>query len=259
MCLNIAHSSVSSCVGFVSIDCGREANYSDYKDPKTGIVYVSDEPYIDAGAGENHRISATATATAADSYLLQTLRSFPSGPRNCYALPTVAGTKYLVRLGFLFGNYDGENSSSSSASSLRFDLHLGAQRWATVDDVVVQTGGISRMYEVVFMGWARWAPACLVNVGGGTPFVSSVELRPIDDELYPSVKTSESLSLFKRSDMGADTTTLTRYVFSPLDLILCFFKKIMDRNSELVDIQSQYPILSFGQIAIRVCIIFIDL
>lgn len=73
------------------------------------------------------------------------------------------------------------------------------------------------------MGWARWAPACLVNVGGGTPFVSSVELRPIDDELYPSVKTSESLSLFKRSDMGADTTTLTRYVFSPLDLILCFF------------------------------------
>lgn len=243
----------------MSIDCGREANYSDYKDPKTGIVYVSDEPYIDAGAGENHRISATATATAADSYLLQTLRSFPSGPRNCYALPTVAGTKYLVRLGFLFGNYDGENSSSSSASSLRFDLHLGAQRWATVDDVVVQTGGISRMYEVVFMGWARWAPACLVNVGGGTPFVSSVELRPIDDELYPSVKTSESLSLFKRSDMGADTTTLTRYVFSPLDLILCFFKKIMDRNSELVDIQSQYPILSFGQIAIRVCIIFIDL
>ncbi|BAF24873.2 Os09g0353200 [Oryza sativa Japonica Group] len=197
--------------GFVSIDCGREANYSDYKDPKTGIVYVSDEPYIDAGAGENHRISATATATAADSYLLQTLRSFPSGPRNCYALPTVAGTKYLVRLGFLYGNYDGENSSSSSASSLRFDLHLGAQRWATVDDVVVQTGGISRMYEVVFMGWARWAPACLVNVGGGTPFVSSVELRPIDDELYPSVKTSESLSLFKRSDMGADTTTLTRY------------------------------------------------
>uniref|UniRef100_A0A0E0B1W4 Protein kinase domain-containing protein n=1 Tax=Oryza glumipatula TaxID=40148 RepID=A0A0E0B1W4_9ORYZ len=197
--------------GFVSIDCGREANYSDYKDPKTGIVYVSDEPYIDAGAGENHRISATTTATAADSYLLQTLRSFPSGPRNCYALPTVAGTKYLVRLGFLYGNYDGENSSSSSASSLRFDLHLGAQRWATVDDVVVQTGGISRMYEVVFMGWARWAPACLVNVGGGTPFVSSVELRPIDDELYPSVKTSESLSLFKRSDMGADTTTLTRY------------------------------------------------
>lgn len=94
-----------------------------------------------------------------------------------------------------------------------------------MDDVVVQTGGISRVYEVVFMGWARWAPACLVNVGGGTPFVSSVELRPIDDELYPSVKTSESLSLFKRSDMGADTTTLTRYVFSPLDLILYFFKR----------------------------------
>uniref|UniRef100_A0A0E0M083 Protein kinase domain-containing protein n=1 Tax=Oryza punctata TaxID=4537 RepID=A0A0E0M083_ORYPU len=185
--------------GFVSIDCGREANYSDYKDPKTGIVYVSDGPYIDDGAGENHRV------LLAGSYLLQTLRSFPSGPRNCYALPTVAGTKYLVRLEFLYGDYDGKNSSS-----LQFELHLGAQRWATVDDVVAETGR-SRVYEAVFMGWARWEPVCLVNIGSGTPFVSSVELRPIDDELYPSVKTSESLSLFIRSDMGANTTTLTRY------------------------------------------------
>jgi len=77
---------------FLSIDCGVEANNSGYTDTY-GIVYVSDEPYTDAG--ENHRVAPDLESLFDGND--RTLRSFPSGQRNCYALPTVAGTKYLVR------------------------------------------------------------------------------------------------------------------------------------------------------------------
>ncbi|PWZ14730.1 putative leucine-rich repeat receptor-like serine/threonine-protein kinase [Zea mays] len=109
--------------GFLSIDCGLDADSSGYTDKVTGIVYVSDGSYVDAG--ENHRIAPDLEGTFEGSS--QTLRSFPSGQRNCYALPTVAGTRYLARATFAYGNYDGKNSSA-----LEFDLHLGANYWQTV-------------------------------------------------------------------------------------------------------------------------------
>ena len=142
--------------------------------PDRHIEYEPDGPYVDAGAGENHRLSADY-----DVYLrrYQTLRSFPSGVRNCYALPTVAGTKYLLRAEFEYGNYDGKNSSS-----LEFDLHLGANRWRTA-----KLPEFKDEHDVIFVAWAGWAPFCLVNTGRGTPFVNVVELRPLVGSalLYP--------------------------------------------------------------------------
>jgi hypothetical protein len=41
--------------GFLSIDCGLDADSSRYTDKVTGIVYISDGSYVDAG--ENHRIA----------------------------------------------------------------------------------------------------------------------------------------------------------------------------------------------------------
>jgi hypothetical protein len=79
---------------------------------------------------------------------LHTLRSFPSGVRNCYSLPTVAGTRYLVRAQFTYGNYDGQNSSS-----LNFELHLGANFWVAAD---VGTDYDNMVYEAVFVAWAGW-------------------------------------------------------------------------------------------------------
>ncbi|EEE69533.1 hypothetical protein OsJ_29006 [Oryza sativa Japonica Group] len=77
--------------GFLSIDCGLDGNYSSgYKDPDEGITYVPDGTYVDAG--ENHRVAADRESGRLRSDL--TVRSFPSGVRNCYALPTVAGAKY---------------------------------------------------------------------------------------------------------------------------------------------------------------------
>uniref|UniRef100_A0A0D3H5W1 Protein kinase domain-containing protein n=1 Tax=Oryza barthii TaxID=65489 RepID=A0A0D3H5W1_9ORYZ len=171
--------------GFLSIDCGLEANYSGgYTDDdgNYGIVYVPDGAYVDGG--KNGRVAAEYESEnmRAD----RTLRSFPSGVRNCYTLPTVAGAKYLVRVVAVYGNYDGKNSSSV----LRFDLHLGVNYWSTVVPDQVY-------YEALFVAWGNLAPVCLVNTGQGTPFVNRVELRPLEDALYPDhVKANQSMNTY---------------------------------------------------------------
>uniref|UniRef100_A0A0D9XCV5 Protein kinase domain-containing protein n=1 Tax=Leersia perrieri TaxID=77586 RepID=A0A0D9XCV5_9ORYZ len=183
--------------GFLSIDCGLEANFSGYPDADNGgIFFVSDEPYI--SSGENHRVAA-----GQETGRLRpdtTVRSFPSGMRNCYSLPTVAGAKYLVRVVSFYGNYDGKNISST----LQFDLHIGANYWDTV------YGDGDEVHEAMFVAWASWAPVCLVNTGQGIPFVSSVELRPLDDEMYPHVMANQSMRMYLRRSLGPTNAYVTR-------------------------------------------------
>jgi hypothetical protein len=186
--------------GFLSIDCGLDDSYSGYTDKFTGIVYVSDGAYVDAG--ENRRISPDLENVWSDS-LQQTLRVFPSGVRNCYALPTVAGSKYLVRTIINYGNYDGKNSSS-----LEFDLYLGPNFWKTA--YADPTGSYAS--EAIFMAWAGWAPVCLVNTGRGTPFLTALELRQLGDALYPLVTPGLIISMYTRENMGSsDSTRLETY------------------------------------------------
>ncbi|XP_062199184.1 probable LRR receptor-like serine/threonine-protein kinase At1g51810 isoform X2 [Phragmites australis] len=185
--------------GFLSIDCGLNANDSGYTDTSTGIVYVSDVPYVDGG--ENQKVAAQHQQ---ETPRYNTLRSFPSGERNCYALPTVAGAKYLARTEIFYGNYDGRNISSSSQVEYKFDLYLGTDYWNTLKV------GTNVTYEAVFVAWANWTHVCLVNTGNGTPFVSVVELRPLGGALYPPVTPDLSMAMYDRIIMGADTS-FTRY------------------------------------------------
>uniref|UniRef100_K4A0A1 Malectin-like domain-containing protein n=1 Tax=Setaria italica TaxID=4555 RepID=K4A0A1_SETIT len=180
--------------GFLSIDCGLDPDYSGYTDKFTGVVYVSDGPYVDAG---ENRVVAVEPKAGAWRTRHRTLRSFPSGVRNCYALPTVAGTKYLLRGEFFYGNYDGRNSST-----VEFNLHLGPNSWDTVTANADDDIGVT--YEALFVAWASWAPACLVNTGRGTPFVSVLELRPLAASLYPPVAPGRSMSMYNRRNVGAN-------------------------------------------------------
>jgi hypothetical protein len=155
---------------------------------------VSDSPYIDTG--ENREVPEL------KSHWLRayaTVRTFPSGLRNCYALPTEAGAKYLVRVDAAYGNHDGRNHSS-----IVFDLHLGATFW---DIYYVDN---DEVYETIFVAWASWAPVCLVNTGRGTPFLSLLELRHIPATLYPFVTSIQALNLFARRNMGG---IRTRYIY----------------------------------------------
>uniref|UniRef100_A0A0D3H5V4 Protein kinase domain-containing protein n=1 Tax=Oryza barthii TaxID=65489 RepID=A0A0D3H5V4_9ORYZ len=195
--LAAASPAIGQLPGFLSIDCGLEAKYSGYKDTDLGIVYVSDGPYIDTG--ENHQVSGDSTTRR--PYL--TLRRFPTGERNCYALPTVSGDKYLVRVVIA---RDSQNSSSSATTTtLQFDLHLGANYWDTVHDDGTE------VYEALFMAWASWAPVCLVNTGQGSPYASAIELRPLGSEIYPAVMANQSLRMSSRQRMGQINSSVTRF------------------------------------------------
>lgn len=105
--------------GFISIDCGETRSY---RDPTTNINYSPDDQYI-GSAGENKIVSSDFSTAGPYS----NLRSFPQGNRNCYTLgPVQLGKKYLVRAGFLYGNYDSRNQPPA------FDLYLGVNLWKSV-------------------------------------------------------------------------------------------------------------------------------
>ena len=119
--------------------------------------------------------------------------------------------RYLVRVEVVYANHDGRNSTS-----LEFDLHLGPNYWDTVS-----VAGINQVLEAVFVAWAGWAPVCLVNTGGGTPFVSVVELRQLPGALYPPVTADQALSKYDRQNMGTNNS-ITRYVRHH-SFLPCFF------------------------------------
>ncbi|XP_044392125.1 probable LRR receptor-like serine/threonine-protein kinase At1g51810 [Triticum aestivum] len=215
---------------FLSIDCGLDAKFRGRKDTYTDIDYVSDSPYVDGG--ENHKVAAEfdTSATPEDR---RTLRSFPSGLRNCYTLPTESGAKYLVRMVFFYGDYDGKTSPS-------FEVHLGSNYWDTFD------GSSYWWSEAVFIAWASWVPVCLVNTGSGTPFVNTVELRPLEATLYPQVTADESISAFARKNLGTNDT-LIRFPDDPYDR---FWE--WDPNSSWTNLSTKEPILQDGSFPVPI-------
>uniref|UniRef100_A0A0E0M077 Protein kinase domain-containing protein n=1 Tax=Oryza punctata TaxID=4537 RepID=A0A0E0M077_ORYPU len=161
-------------------------------------LLVPDGAYVNAD--ENRKVTKVYQSdwTGPRYRTLYTLRSFPSdeGDRSCYSLPTNRGAKYIVRLEFLYGNYDGLDSPL-----LKFNLTLGVNNW---DTVILDTNDDNYGYQVygaVFVAWVNWAPVCVVNTGQGTPFVSTVELRPLDSLPYPAFMGNQSLSLFEWRSM----------------------------------------------------------
>ncbi|TVU19668.1 hypothetical protein EJB05_35831, partial [Eragrostis curvula] len=88
--------------GFISIDCGLAG--SSYVEDDTKLSYVPDAAFVTDGAGENHNIPPH-FITPQLQRILQNVRSFPNGTRNCYTLgPLISGNKYLIRAAFMYGD-----------------------------------------------------------------------------------------------------------------------------------------------------------
>ncbi|XP_042429733.1 putative leucine-rich repeat receptor-like serine/threonine-protein kinase At2g19230 isoform X2 [Zingiber officinale] len=193
-------------LGFISIDSGA-AEGTTYVDPLTNITYVSDRGFVDSDAGISANISAAYVAPLLARRLF-TVRSFPNGTRNCYTIREgiARGSKYLVRAWFLYGNYDGLDSQR-----LTFDLHLGVNLWKTVN---ITDPSALLPVEAITVAAADHLWVCLVNTGGGTPFVSSVDVRPLKDSMYPVVNASLSLVMFNRVNVGG----AQNYIRYPHDL-----------------------------------------
>ncbi|XP_034696454.1 senescence-induced receptor-like serine/threonine-protein kinase [Vitis riparia] len=125
---------------------------------------------------------------------LMNVRSFPKGDRNCYTLPPRQGKnhKYLIRARFMYGNYDSKNQLPI------FKLYLGVDEWTTVN--VTDASSIYRK-EIIHIPITDDIDVCLVNTNSGTPFISVLELRELNDLIYSPTEPG-SLLLFDRWDFG---------------------------------------------------------
>jgi hypothetical protein len=130
----------------------------------------------------------------------KTLRSFPDGSRNCYTLQSTAGKKYLLRAMFTYGNYDKLNKTRDGSLFL-FGLHIGVNFWEAVN--LSNSNPLDTIWkEVLTIAPSNSVSVCLINFGSGIPFISSLELRPLQDTMYPFVNNSVSVSYFQRFRFG---------------------------------------------------------
>ena len=126
------------------------------------------------------------------------VRSFPEGERNCYTLKPEKGkdNNYLIRAVFMYGNYDSKNQPPV------FKLYLGVDEWETVNFNISNSNQIVRK-EIIYVPKTDYIDVCLVNNGSGTPFISALELRQLDNSIYNKTEPG-SLLLFNRWDFGAE-------------------------------------------------------
>ncbi|KAK7844125.1 putative leucine-rich repeat receptor-like protein kinase [Quercus suber] len=136
------------------------------------------------------------------------LRSFPQGIRNCYNINIMQGTKYLIRGTFFYGNYDGLSKLP------QFNLHLGVNKW---DTVKIENVSVVVIKELIHVPSQNYLQVCLVNTGLGMPFISAIELRPLNNKTYVTI--SGSLALFSRYDLGSLSRTVYRYPVDVYDRI----------------------------------------
>uniref|UniRef100_A0A0E0C9A7 non-specific serine/threonine protein kinase n=1 Tax=Oryza meridionalis TaxID=40149 RepID=A0A0E0C9A7_9ORYZ len=191
--------------GFLNIDCGL-TNRSTYNDTNTTLTYVSDREFVESGKSYDIMAQYMADATNEQE---KTLRSFPDGQRNCYTLPTNSTKKYLIRATFTYGNYDGLNSSEKGSLFL-FGLHIGVNFWTTVN-LTKWDPSNTVWKEVITVAPDKSVSVCLINMGSGTPFISTLDLRPLQDTMYPFVNASTSVSYFSRIRFGSVDEYITRF------------------------------------------------
>ncbi|CAN6862884.1 unnamed protein product, partial [Brassica oleracea] len=122
----------------------------------------------------------------------RTLRYFPNGTRNGYNLSVEKGRNHLIRAYFIYANYDGFDINPM------FDLYLGPNLWDTID-LQGQVNGTRA--EMLHIPISNSLQSCLVKTGTTTPFISTLEIRPMGNDSY--ITDSGSLKLFFRRYFSA--------------------------------------------------------
>lgn len=187
--------------GFVSIDCGGKNNFTD----ELGLFWTPDDQIM---YGTTTNISV-ANETRQQ---YQNLRYFPADNRKyCYTLNVHSRGRYLVRATFLYGNFDNNNVYP------KFDISLGATRWATIDIWDADTVEVN---ELIFLALEPTVSVCLSNATTGRPFISTLELRQVNGSIYATTYESRfHLSVSARINFGAESEQPVRYPDDPFDRI----------------------------------------
>ncbi|CAA0308877.1 unnamed protein product [Arabidopsis thaliana] len=194
--------------GFISLDCGLSANEPPYVDGDLGLTYSSDAKFVEGG--KIGQIQKDLEPGVLKTYA--TLRYFPNGIRNCYNLNVTQDTRYLVRAGFMYGNYNGLDSPPE------FDLYIGRTWWETIStmgdpdtnwaSLRSEQRGYGTSSEIIHTPKSNTLQICLVRTNDGIPFISVLELRPLSNNIYAT--RSGSLNSLGRAYF-TDSSNYVRY------------------------------------------------
>jgi hypothetical protein len=85
--------------------------------------------------------------------------------------------------------------------------------------VNISDANTPEIYEIIAVVPGDSAQVCLVNTGSGTPFISSLSMRPFKDGLYPMANATQGLVLVSRVNFGPSDGVVVRYPDDPHDRI----------------------------------------
>ncbi|XP_070671178.1 probable LRR receptor-like serine/threonine-protein kinase At1g67720 isoform X2 [Malus domestica] len=194
---------ISQVQDFVSIDCGGTSNYAD---TSTGLAWISDAGLMSQGK------SVQVENPNGNLLQFQRRRDFPiDSKKYCYTLNTVERRRYLVRATFQYGSLKSEDTYP------KFELYLDATQWATVTIFYV-----SRTYvnEMIIRASSDSVDVCICCATTGFPFISTLELRPLNLSMYATDYEDEFfLKVAARVNFGAPSKDAIRYPDDPYDRI----------------------------------------
>ncbi|XP_027364960.1 probable LRR receptor-like serine/threonine-protein kinase At1g67720 [Abrus precatorius] len=199
--LLLLHISSAQMPGFVSLDCGGKEKFTD----EIGLKWTPDD---------NIKYGEISTISVANETRKQytTLRHFPADSRKyCYTLDVLSRTRYLLRVTFLYGNFDADNVYP------KFDISIGATHWSTI---VISDANTVEVRELIFLASSPTVSVCLSNATTGKPFISTLELRQFNGSVYYTYTEEHSyLSVSARINFGAESDAPIRYPDDPFDRI----------------------------------------
>lgn len=91
----------------------------------------------------------------------------------------------------------------------KYHRYLGVDYWETVTFRDSSSGFVT---EILHIPTSDYLYVCLVNTGLGTPFISVLELRPMDPLKPVYNTTSGSLKVLARLDLGSTSNNVLRYI-----------------------------------------------
>ncbi|QHO43386.1 hypothetical protein S245_017766 [Arachis hypogaea] len=170
---------------FVSINCGSSEPFTD---PQTNITWAQDDAYIEHGQSFNVSLGLGTFST---------LRAFHTLKKNCYEIEVQKGEKVLTRASFFYGNYDNKFSPPM------FDLIFDGNYWGTVITSISDHVD----YEAIYVAKGNYTNVCVSQSNPNhIPFISSIEVRGLDPQMYNHLHQNHSLILLSRRAFGANQT-----------------------------------------------------
>jgi len=189
----MSHTHSVICTGFISIDCGLSA--AAYTDANN-ITWVPDSGYT--FTGQNFDLVTSDTKT------LQSLRYFPEGrSKDCYVLPAIQSSTYMVRVYFLYADFLGTGAPPT------FDLEIEALSVGQIDFTGSAENNV-QSYEGYLSATKDSIYVCLARMTGD-PFISSLELRLLETAMYTIVQQGSYLFNRYHANFGG-STPIIRYI-----------------------------------------------